>query len=162
MTELFMVLPSLGDLRGCPIPEGFGLRPFLPGDGTTWLEIQESTGVYSPIPQDLFEREFGSDHGALVERQLFVTDGEGSAVGTGTAWFPEPKRRQSLGRIHWIAVCPEHQRKRIGSGLVTVLCGRLLELGYEGAYLTTGSVNHPAIELYRSLGFSLSRPMGLL
>ena len=40
-----------------------------------------------------------------------------------------------------------------GRALVVATLGRLRELGYASAYLTTGSDNRPAIGLYPSLGF---------
>jgi len=149
---------SVGDLRTVPqrtLPPGFALRRYEPGDEKTWAAIHEATGVYDPIPSDLFNREFGGAPEQLPERQLFVTADDGAAVATSTAWFDPDSPAPSRGRVHWVAVVPEAQRLGLGSALVWQTCQRLAELGHHGAYLTTGAENLPAIRVYLRMGFAV-------
>jgi GNAT superfamily N-acetyltransferase len=145
---------ELSDVRHrLELPEGYSLRWYRDGDREVWQSIQRSTGIYEPLAPDLFDREFGQRRDLLPERQCFVEDASGVPVGTATAWLGSPEKLPEEGRVHWVAVSPAHQRKRIGSYLTEAACSRLLELGTTSAYLTTGSDNVGAIQLYLSLGF---------
>lgn len=146
------VAMQLGTLDGEPARFGsaYTLRGFLPGDDATWLELQQSTGIYGQLDPDLFVRQFGlAPHG----RQFFVIDGS-LAVATGTAWYGVPLRGERWGRLHWVAVRPSHQRRGLGLQLCRHLLAVLREFGHAAAFLTTGSENWPAITLYRRLGFT--------
>jgi GNAT superfamily N-acetyltransferase len=157
VAEWLEVMMSVGDLRTVPqraLPPGFTLRHYEPGDEKTWLAIHEATGVYDPIPSDLFDREFGGAPEQLPERQLFVISDDGTAVATSTAWFDPESPAPSPGRVHWVAVVPGAQRLGLGSALVCETCQRLAKLGHAGAYLTTGAENLPAIRVYLRMGFA--------
>lgn len=140
-------------LGTAPMPEGIRLRCFQAGDVDTWTRIQESTGIYDPMPPDLFRREFGTDYRALARRQVYALNPAGIEVGTATAWFPQPPLG-TCGRVHWVAVRPTDQRRGIGAALTIRASQILASLGHAEAYLTTASGNHPAISLYASLGFA--------
>jgi GNAT superfamily N-acetyltransferase len=90
----------------------------------------------------------------LPERQLFLLDCEGVAVGTATAWFNNDYRGEKCGRIHWVAIVPEHQGRGLSKPLLSAACRRLEELGHHKAYLVTSSVRIPAISLYLRFGFA--------
>jgi ribosomal protein S18 acetylase RimI-like enzyme len=143
---------ELGAIEARPLPAGLRLVAYRPGDEEHWLAIHQNTGVYGPIGPELFEREFGDRREALPERQWFVFDGD-LPIATATAWFPQEDQPVTSGRLHWVAVRPEHQRCGIASALTEQTLLRMSELGYTTAYLTTAKDNRPAIALYRSLGF---------
>ncbi len=65
----------------------------------------------------------------------------------------EPSVRK--GRIHMIGVDPDHRRKGIGRGLMTVGLTRLRNRGLMVAELTVDSENKAAYALYQSLGFEV-------
>ncbi|MHC4940771.1 MAG: GNAT family N-acetyltransferase [Planctomycetota bacterium] len=149
MIEVMMTLARLPS-GPVELPARARLRPFAPGDRRRWVEIQESTGAYGSVSAEMFDREFGySDH---ADRILFV-EMKGEPVGISAAWFPEAGMPDSAGRVHWVAVKPSHQGRGLGRALVLATLKRLRALGYESAYLTTGSENEDAIGFYRSLGF---------
>ena len=148
-----MIHDSLADVVATPLPDGLIVRPFETGDAARWLAIQSSTGIYDAIPGDLFEREFGDRPDGLPGRQLFARDTGGVDVATATAWYPEADRSADMGRIHWVAVCPEVQRRGIGRALTGIALERLRALGYRRAYLTTGAGNAAAVALYLDVGF---------
>jgi ribosomal protein S18 acetylase RimI-like enzyme len=148
MIEVAMELEELAG-RPAQFAAPYGVRGFADGDAEVWRALQQSTGVYPVLDPDLFEREFGSAAGG---RQFFVMRGS-EAVATGTAWHGGPLRSPQWGRLHWIAVRPDCQRRGLGLNLCRHLLTTLQGFGSRGAYLTTGSENQPAIALYRKLGF---------
>ena len=155
MTELRMSIDDLEGERKVYLPSGYSERFYSPGDELNWLQIQRLTGLYEPVSENLFQSEFGTELESLPERQIFVINFEGNPIGTGTAWFPESEYDSSWGRIHWIAVVPEHQRLGIGTVLTQRVCKILSILNCSHAYLTTGITNIRAVLLYLSLGPSV-------
>ncbi len=153
MVELCMTRGLREQPCSVSLPAGYSLRWYRPGDRDTWQRIQASTGIYDPIAPDLFEREFGGGTEFLADRQCFVEDPAGHAVGTATCWFAEAGRDAREGRVHWVAVSPEHQRRGLGSFLTEAACARMRRLGAASAYLTTGSTNVAAVQLYLGIGF---------
>jgi ribosomal protein S18 acetylase RimI-like enzyme len=127
----------------------YRLRGYEPGDATTWLFLQQSTGIYPPLDPSFFQREFSS---SPEGRQFFIMRDQ-QPVATGTAWHGEPLRTPDWGRLHWVAVHPQHQRRGLGFMLCRHLLAVIREFGCVGAYLTTGSENPAAIALYAKLGF---------
>ena len=153
MVEVRMVRELKDERHALEVPEGYSLRWYREGDREVWQSIQRSTGIYDPLAPDLSDREFGEHKDLLPERQCFVEAASGVPVGTATAWLGSPERLPGERRLHWVAVSPAHQRKGIGSYLTETACSRLRALGATSAYLTTGSDNIGAIQLYLSLGF---------
>lgn len=153
MVEICMTRRLDGGPRSLSLPEGYSLRWYRDGDRDAWQRIQSSTGLYDPVAPDLFEREFGEAPQLLPRRQCFVEDTRGAAVGTATAWIAAAGRAPGEERLHWVAVSPAHQRRGLGRYLTETACARMRELGADTAYLTTGSQNAAAVQLYLGLGF---------
>jgi ribosomal protein S18 acetylase RimI-like enzyme len=153
VVEVRMVRELTDEGHIVKLPEGYSLRWYRDGDREVWQRIQRSTGVYEPLAPDLFDREFGEHRDLLPERQCFVEVASGSVVGTATAWLGPSDNLYEQGRLHWVAVSPAHQRKGIGSYLTETACSRLRTLGARSVYLTTGSDNVGAVQLYLGLGF---------
>lgn len=128
----------------------YALRACRPNDVATWLALQRATGIYPPLDETFYDRQFSD---SLEGRQFFVMCDD-QPVATGTAWHGEPLRTAEWGRLHWIAVHPEYQRRGLGLALCRHLLSALAGLGCSAAYLTTGAENLPAIALYRKLGFA--------
>lgn len=140
------------DLEGLPhfeLPEPYSIRAYRPGDEKVWTRIQRAAEKIIEIAPDLHARQFGPDHEQLARRQLFLCDGAGWEVGTGTAWFDDEK----TGRVHWVAIVPGHQGKGLSRPLLAAVCGRLKELGHRRAVLTTSSTRGAALRLYSRFGF---------
>jgi GNAT superfamily N-acetyltransferase len=57
------------------------------------------------------------------------------------------------GRVHWVAILPEHQGQGLGSPLMTAICHRLRDLGHTRAFLRTAANRAAAIKLYLRFGF---------
>ena len=150
MSEVVMTLARL-PFEFEPPPGGVTIRRFRDGDAATWLALQASTGIYDPVDPGLFVGEFGDCAKDHADRILFA-EVDGAPVGVSAVWFPEDAPT-SAGRVHWVAVRPDYQRRGIGRALVGATLARAREMGYASAYLTTGERNGPAIALYRGLGF---------
>ncbi|NQT53651.1 GNAT family N-acetyltransferase [bacterium] len=149
---VFMVRDSLDDVPQFDLPAPFAVRRYRPGDAATWLRIQKAADHYSTFHREKFAEQFGTDDGVLAERQLFLCDGEGSAVGTVTAWFAD-HRGVPHGRIHWVAIVPDIQGRGLARPMLGAACNRLRELGHPRAFLDSQTMRVPALNLYLKFGF---------
>jgi mycothiol synthase len=152
-TRITMKRPHLEGLPVVPLPSGFSLRYYRPGDITAWLHIHQAAGETHPVTPELYWREFAAGETQLRQRQLFLCEALGPEVGTATAWFDDHHQGGSWGRLHWVALSQTHQGRGLGRALAAAACLRLRELGHTRAYLRTQPDRVPAIRLYLSLGF---------
>lgn len=143
---------DLENLPRFPLPTGFSLRPYRPGDRETWLAVWRDGETRSSIASEVHLREFGSDEAELARRQLFLCQGD-EAVGTISAWLNPDYKDGSYGRIHWVAIRPAWQGKGLAKPMLAAALHRLKELGHAKAYLVTQSYRPVAIKLYESVGF---------
>lgn len=170
-----MTRANLDNLPECALPAGFSLRWYQPGDEAHWLRIHRAADKFNEITPELFQSQFGSvaERGLqsastceagnpdiscrsaqeLGERQCYLLTPAGEVIGTGTAWFNENFEGARWGRVHWMAILPEFQRRGLGKALLAAVCRRLRELGHDRAYLSTSSARVHAIKLYRQFGF---------
>lgn len=148
-----MIRPTLDDLPVCPIPEGFSLRTYLPGDEAAWVAIHVEADRWNRITLETFWKEFGHDPAPLAERQFYLCDAGGAAIGTATGWANENYHGAAWGRIHWVALLPAYHGRGLAKPLLAAACWRMRELGHDKAYLVTSTARIPALNLYRSFGF---------
>ena len=148
-----MVRESLDNIPEFTVPVGFSLRWYRRGDERHWFGIHVVADVQNQITRELFQREFGTDERLLTERQCYLLDAGGNPIGTGTAWFDDDFVGTRVGRVHWVAVVPEHQGRGLAKPLMTEVCRRLSELGHTRAYLSTSTARLRAIRLYLRFGF---------
>ena len=150
---VLMVRPTLTDLPQHSLPAGYSLRWYRPGDAAIWTAIQSVAEKFEPILATLFQKEFGDNELELARRQAFLLSPHGTEIGTATAWFNAAYRGQSYGRIHWVAIVPEFQGRKLAKPLLSAVCNRLVALGHPRAYLATATGRLPAIQLYLTFGF---------
>ena len=141
--------PSLDDLPPTPpLPEGYVLRAFEPGDlpglaailtvafNTAWDEEK--------VRRDLSE--------APDVDGVYVIAQGGSPVATASARLL-PDRFPGSGYVHWVGTDPRHQ----GKGLGTLVSRRVLEhfraANLADAVLETDDFRLAAIRSYLKLGF---------
>jgi GNAT superfamily N-acetyltransferase len=151
--RVLLVREDWEDLAEYPLPAGWSIRWYAPGDEAVWGHIQAAADYLNAITPDLFTRQFGEHPLLLAARQCFLVNPAGQAVGTGTAWFNDNFQGRPYGRVHWVALLPEFQGQGLAKPLMSVICRRLRELGHDRAYLTTSTARIPAIQLYRRFGF---------
>ena len=169
---LKMARTSLEGIPAFALPAGFSLRWYQPGDEAHWRRIHLAAERFVEITPELFRQQFGAgtkerwrqpasaherqhrlNSRLLQERQCYLLDPCGDVIGTGTAWFGDVEGAR-WGRVHWMAILPEFQRRGLGQGLMTAICQRLRVLGHERAYLHTSAARIPAIRLYLKFGFT--------
>lgn len=158
--ELFMRRPNLRHIPEAVLPPGYAIRTYRPGDETHWARIEHAAGEF-PSPEAAlgrFRDEFGAYTADMERRCLFVVDERGWPVGTTTAWRGELDGR-TLGRIHWVAVAPEHQGRKLAKPLLTAALRAMAQF-HEEAYLTTQTTSWKAVGMYAQYGFEpvLRRP----
>ena len=153
LAPISMIRESLEGIPHFELPPPYTMRWYRPGDEGAWLEIHERADKYTSVTPELFVEQFGSDAETLGRRQCYLCDGDGTPIGTATAWFNDDYRGRPHGRVHWVAIVPERQGRGLSKPLLSRVCLRLRELGHERAYLTTQAVRLPAIGLYLKFGF---------
>lgn len=151
--SVYMIRDSLGDIPDYPLPSGYSTRWHRPGDGRLWVDVQSRAESYLEITPELFVEQFGSDPRPLAERQCFLCDARGEAIGTATAWFNDDYCGQPYGQLHWVAIVPEAQGRGLAKPLLSIVLNRMAELGHTRCYLGTSTARIPAVNLYFKFGF---------
>ena len=149
-----MTLPVLEALPFAPFPAGVMVRPLRNNEQAHWLSLIRAAEPLAEIPNDQFERAYGTDPAQIAERIYFAVGPDGTPIGTIAAWFGVNEWR-GWGRIHWLYVRPEWQGKGLGRALLVFALNRLRELGHTKVYLRTSTGRPGAIRLYESYGFTI-------
>ncbi len=161
--RVVMTRPTLEGIPQHALPPGYAFTPYAPGDERHWVAIHERADGGDAAFAERFRRAFGADAALLAARQVYVrhlaggaTGAGGTPVGTATAWL-DPFDRDAdgtpVGRVHWVALVPEHQGRGLAKPLLTWVLARLAALGHRRAYLVTSTARVRAINLYRQFGF---------
>ncbi|MFW6153641.1 MAG: GNAT family N-acetyltransferase [Planctomycetota bacterium] len=152
-----MIRPTLDGIPEHPLPDGYRIRRYAPGDRQTWVAIWQTTEPFLTITPDTFDVEFGEDLSAMDKRCLFLVDPDGVDVGTVTAWYNRKYRGKAWARLHWLAVLPSHQGRGLSKPLVTAVLERMRSLGHRRAMLDTQTPRLAAIRAYLDAGFRPDR-----
>ena len=149
MPQLRMEKTGLGVLPTIPVPEGYALRSYQPGDEDDLAHVYEESGLGSTNAEAVTANVLG--HPCFRPERVLVVECEGRVVGTAAAWT-EPTD-PGVGYLHMLGVLPEHQGKGIGK-LLTVGAMRFSRNeGYETHRLVTDDWRDTAIRLYLDLGY---------
>jgi GNAT superfamily N-acetyltransferase len=144
---------SLDGIPPATLPEGFRLRLYGPGDREAWVQLYAAAEPFIAITPELFDKEFNRNDVALSRRMLFLLDGNGRLVGTSTGWCDDVTNKAAPGRVHWVAIHPEYQGRKLAKPLLSRTLQLLRELGHPSAYLMTSTGRTPALALYLRHGF---------
>jgi GNAT superfamily N-acetyltransferase len=151
--SIMMLRPTLADLPPANLPAGYAMRPFREGDQATWVRIQQASEPFLTISDEIFTQQFGFDLPAMAKRGLFLVAPDGRDVGTVTAWYQRSLHGRKWGRIHWVAIVPEHRGKGLSKPMTAYALHLMRRLGHRRAMLTTQAPRIPAIKTYLDLGF---------
>src|SRR6478736_8129087 len=126
--EFNMVRPNLRDIPAAALCPGYNVRLFQPGDEEAWRRIEMAVGEFSTDERarQQFDREFGARLDAMASRCFFLETAEEEAIGTTTAWMGM-FHGELIGRIHWVAIIPEHQGRGLSKTLLSVALNRLAQ-----------------------------------
>lgn len=148
-----MVCDGFEGVPQVALPAGYRFRAYRMGDDAVWMEIQRAAEPFFTIVDELFENEYGSHREALAERMWFVETDEGTPVGSISAWWESgsdvPNDR---GRIHWVVIHPDHQRRALSKPMMT-LAMNYMSQHHPGAVLGTSSGRPWAVKVYLDFGF---------
>jgi len=118
------------------------VRPLKPNELLQVAEI-EKEAFGQPYSLELLKKEL-----SLPFSLFLVAELGGKIVGYAFGW----KLMESF-ELHRIAVKREERRKGVGRELLRELLKRCREEGVKEIFLEVRKGNHPAVNLYRSLGF---------
>lgn len=148
-----MVCDEFDDVPQVALPAGYRFRAYRDGDDDVWMTVQRAAEPLINIVDELFETEYGAHRGALAERMWFVETDEGTPVGSISAWWESgPDVPNDRGRIHWVVVHPEHQRRGLSKPMMTLAMNYMAE-HHPGAVLGTSSGRPWAVKVYLDFGF---------
>jgi len=115
------------------------------------------------IPQEYFRSPVLSLEDLLkdFEKMIFyVSKSESRIIGVAALQI----ETRETGRIHWVYILPRHQRKGIGTALLTHLECKARENGLRKLRLLTIEKAYWAVNFYKKLGYDLTekikRPWG--
>lgn len=148
-----MELPQLEGFPRFALPDGMRVRWYQPGDEEHWLAIHRQAEHIVDVSPALYEEQFGARPDLLPERQCFLVDADDCPIATATAWFDDDYRGGRWGRVHWVAVVPDMQRRGLSKPLLSITLERMQQLGHDRVYLRTSTPRIRAINLYAQFGF---------
>lgn len=151
--EVTMVRPTLDNLPRWPLPAGYRLRRYRPGDEETWVALHVDADPYNDVTLATFLRDYGDNLAALPERMVFVETLAGEPAGTATAWWSDNWRGTGpWGQVHWVVVARAHQGRGLMRGMMTAIMARLAQ-DQGRAMLGTNTARTAAVKVYLDSGF---------
>ena len=146
--QLIMSIEKLEYLPTAPLPDGYSVRCYQPGDEKAWEKIIKAA----------FERERSftekvtGDEYFRPERVLFACHREEGPVATACAWHV-PKTPEHIGYLYMVGTLPAHQEKGLGYAVCLAAINQMIRDNKTAALLVTDSFRLPAIKIYLKLGF---------
>lgn len=138
-----------------PLPDGYYFRNFKDGDQEIWAQIETAAGEFSSIDKALkrFTHEFAGFEAELESRCFFLCDSSNDRViGTSMGWYGNEVSDEIIGRLHWVAIHPDYQGRKLGKPLVARAIERIQQ-SHTKAYLTSQTTSWKAINMYLDFGF---------
>jgi GNAT superfamily N-acetyltransferase len=150
--RVMMIRLTLEAIPKHPLPSGYRVAWYQPGDERHWLAIKVRADAYHQADAGYFWQTYGAERDQLALRQAYLYGPDDSPLGTLTAWF-EDLGGWRYGKVNWMLLLPEAQGRGLSKPLLTTVCARLAELGHQSALLYTLTARLPAINLYQQFGF---------
>jgi GNAT superfamily N-acetyltransferase len=150
--RVMMLRTDLQNVPHYPLPSPYQTGWYKEGDEHQWLAIKAQSDQFHTADMAYFLQTYSEHRALLAQRQVYLYDAAGKAVGTVTAWFEELAGK-TYGKINWMLLVPEVQGIGLSKALLSLSCHRLGELGHIQVLLYTLTARIPAINLYRQFGF---------
>jgi GNAT superfamily N-acetyltransferase len=152
--DVHMIRANMDDVPQFVLPAGYRFRMFRAGDDETWTNLQVAAEPYFEVTPELFVREYGKHLDDLPDRMFFVETDAGEAAASISAWWERDRENpQEAGRIHWVVVHPDHQRRGLTKPMMTRAMARLAA-SHPRAMLGTSTGRIWAIKVYLDFGFT--------
>lgn len=151
--QLCMVIDeaSICRLPDVPLPDGYVVRGYRPGDESSWSETLQACGF-----EDWNDAEVRSylENAERLEGSR-VVDYEGRVVaGTFATIVPEDVGSpQEECALDFVATHPDHRGRGLARATCTQVSKFFVHLGCQSVSLWTDDWRLPAIHVYLSLGF---------
>ena len=100
--HIAMLRPDLVGIPQHPLPEGYSIRTYRPGDEEHWIRIHEKADTHQEVTLETFRQSFGDDLPALQDRGFFLETAQSEVVGTATAWYERGFHGKEYGLVHWV------------------------------------------------------------
>lgn len=149
MSQLKMEKIGLSALPVIPIPDGYILRHFQPGDEAGLGKVYEVSELGNSTAEAVRRSILG--HSCFCPERVFIVEHEGNVVGTAAAWL-EPQE-PDVAYLHMVGVLPEHRGKRLGKLLTVAAMAYSRDEGFDVQRLVTDDFRDGAIRLYLDLGY---------
>lgn len=132
-----------------PLPQGYSMRSYRPGDEDAWAELLQINGQLGTWNRDRVEAQLEGN--LVVEAQNFVVY-NGQLVAT-SGLYARLRQGTAHWEIGWIAVHPDHQGKGLGREVVGATVRAARSLHDHPVFLLTDHFRIAALKLYLKLGF---------
>ena len=152
--NLYMYRTDLRSVPRIPLPSGYSIRPYQPGDERSWAVIQN--GSIGPDWEggkwtaDKCRKRFIGDP-RYVPGGMFFVCFKGAPVGSVMGIRGSPTSR-NLGQIHMVGLLEGHRGRSIGAAMTAHALRWLRTQGFTSAGLITQDYRVPAIRMYMQLG----------
>ncbi len=146
---------NLERIPAYPLPAGYLIRGYRPGDEDGWTDIWQSASLdrMDCIVREMFDPIFDERRSQLARRLLFVQADDGTLVGTCAAWHCR-SRGKRWGGPHWFAVAKDHQGRGLGKCVLAECLRALRSLGHVRSMVGTQTIRLGAVKTYLDLGFA--------
>ena len=143
-----------------PLPDGFSIRHFQPGDAAALAGVQNASfaGSWGFCPNTVEQIEYRTSM-TNTSRQgiLFIDHGERVA---GYCWTSiAPVDGKTRGIICMMGVVPVYRGRGVSRSILLAGMEYLRSIGVDGIGLNVDGSNAPAIRLYTSVGFEKVREL---
>jgi GNAT superfamily N-acetyltransferase len=151
--DVHMLRDDMSDIPHFTLPAGYRFRMYREGDDATWTELQKAAEPFFQVTPELFIREYDANQDVLPDRMFFVETETGEPAASISAWWEKDRHNPTeRGRIHWVVVHPNHQRRGITKPMMTRAMQRLAE-SHPNAMLGTSTGRIWAVKVYLDFGF---------
>jgi GNAT superfamily N-acetyltransferase len=151
--SVHMIRDDVADYPLYDLPPGYRFRMFREGDDVTWTNLHIAAEPFIRVTPELFVREYGDHLDALPDRMFFVETEAGEPAASISAWWEHDRHNPAeRGRIHWVVVHPDHQRRGITKPMMTRAMQRLAA-SHPSAMLGTSTGRIWALKVYLDFGF---------
>jgi len=150
MTNLLMRRPDLLSLPPLPaLPDDYILRLMWPEDTAAVAAVLDRAFADEAWDAARVADTLNEQQGV---KQTLVVDFRGKPTATASARL-RPDRFPGSGYLHWVAVDPDHQGKRLGFFVSLAALHAFETMGCADALLETQDHRLAAIQTYLTLGF---------
>ncbi len=150
MDQLLMRRHNLDNLPPLPaLPCGYVLREYADSDAEPLAALLNAAFAHTEWTTDTVRAKLVS--APDVKKTYVIAFGDQPVATTSVRILPE--RFPESGYVHWVAVEPSHQGRRLGYIVTLAALHEFARMGCRDAVLETDDHRLAAIKTYQSLGF---------